>query len=409
MNCVGMYGQYAHVPFSNLMRPVHGVTLEAWINTNWQSIGQVAMVGNTEAGGYEFDVNQVGATMNIMFEVHRNGSYGDPSIACNTLSAGWHHFAGTYDERYAKLYVDGTLVATNDAGGTYSIHYSSFNNDLIIGAEAYAASTPAGSYFTGQLDEIRIWDHVRTPAEIQSSMHLSLTGNETGLLAYYTMDDTVGSTTLTDHSGHGHSAVISGATLVASTVVLPVELSSFTASTLEHGVGLRWSTATEVNNQGFEIQRKLKVKSQKEETWEDIAFIAGNGTTNTAHTYSYVDRSAAGSVVYRLKQIDHDGHVRYSEESAIVVAVPQDLVLHQNFPNPFNPSTTISFTVPETRTVRLTVTDMMGREIAVLMNGTVAAGSHSVVFDGIRFASGMYVTRLQSGGQTITRRMMLLK
>jgi hypothetical protein len=93
-------------------------------------------------------------------------------------------------------------------------------------------------------------------------------------------------------------------------------------------------------------------------------------------------------------------------------SLPNRLELAQNYPNPFNPTTQIDFTVPADAAlvdVRLTVFDLLGREIAVLINGSVQPGAYSVPFDASALSSGVYLYRLEAGGQIITRKMSLLK
>ncbi|MFZ4620151.1 MAG: LamG-like jellyroll fold domain-containing protein [Bacteroidota bacterium] len=404
--------QYVNVPYSSFLRPANTVTLEAWINTDWQNIGQVAMAGNTEIGGYEFDVNPVLGGNAIMFEVHRNGNYGSPSILCSSLAAGWHHFAGTYDGRYAKLYVDGILTATNDAGSAFPIHYSSYDNDFIIGAEAYSASTPAGSYFTGQIDEVRVWNYVRTQSEIQQYMHQALTGSESGLLAYYMMNETAGSTTITDKTGHGLTGYVHGASFVSSTIILPVELTSFSAHPRSSSVELRWTTATEVNNRGFEVERRTADEGNTTPVyWTNAGFVDGNGTTNSSNEYSFIDISAGvGKYRYRLKQIDNDGNFSYSSEVEVQTTTEaKAFSLKQNFPNPFNPSTSISYELAAAGRVSVTIVDMLGKTVSVLVNGPQEAGAYTVRFDGSGLGSGIYLCRLEAGGMVHVNKMILVK
>jgi len=127
------------------------------------------------------------------------------------------------------------------------------------------------------------------------------------------------------------------------TSIVPVELSSFTAENVDGEVVLKWQTATETNNQGFEVERsqKLNVKSQTD--WAKISFVEGKGTTTEMTEYIYKDKIInPGNYVYRLKQIDFDGTVSYSDEIEIDITGPKEFTLYQNYPNPFNPSTTIN-------------------------------------------------------------------
>ncbi|KAB2920659.1 MAG: hypothetical protein F9K22_14870, partial [Bacteroidetes bacterium] len=165
---------------------------------------------------------------------------------------------------------------------------------------------------------------------------------------------------------------------------LPVELTSFTAVAKGRGVELAWKTATELNNKGFEIQRTelnhRNIGSLNQSTdgsmnqWHGIGFIAGHGTTNAPQSYSFVDNNTSGAVLYRLKQVNNDGSFTYSSAVEVTVAAPVQYSLNQNHPNPFNPATTISYSLPAAGFVSLKVYDILGKEVAVLVHETQNAG-----------------------------------
>lgn len=194
--------------------------------------------------------------------------------------------------------------------------------------------------------------------------------------------------------------------------VTPVELISFSGKYINGSVNLNWSTATETNNSGFEIQ-KSKVKNQNE--WKTINFIEGNGTTTEQKSYSFTDKNlSAGKYYYRLKQIDFDGTFSYSNIIEVDVLLPDEFRLEQNYPNPFNPATTISFAVDNTSFVSLKIYDALGKEIATLINEVKQAGEYKIEFSpepGL--ASGIYFYKLSSfgpeGEQTKTLKMMYTK
>ncbi|MFZ4621933.1 MAG: LamG-like jellyroll fold domain-containing protein [Bacteroidota bacterium] len=208
---------------------------------------------------------------------------------------------------------------------------------------------------------------------------------------------------------------------------LPVELVSFTASPVRLNAELRWKTATEVNNHGFEIERKhvsgFKIQESggttstlKHETpnsdWTRIAFVEGNGNSNVTHEYSYTDRSlSVGKYSFRLKQIDLNGTFSYSSEVEVTVgSVPNVFALEQNYPNPFNPSTTIGFTLQLSGMTTLKVYDAIGREVVTLANENLEAGVyHQRTFDASQLSSGIYFARLVSGGKIQVRKLMLVK
>lgn len=185
---------------------------------------------------------------------------------------------------------------------------------------------------------------------------------------------------------------------------LPVELSRFTSQLTDQGIRLNWQTATEKNNSGFEIDR-----STDKLTFSKIGFVKGNGTTTESQSYSFLDAQASGKVFYRLRQIDFDGHATYSPTIEANAGSPKTFALQQNYPNPFNPSTTISFSLPTAALVRLTIYDMLGREVATLVKGWRDAGKYDVSFDASHLATGLYLYRLQAADVTVTKRMMLVK
>ena len=188
---------------------------------------------------------------------------------------------------------------------------------------------------------------------------------------------------------------------------IPVELTSFTAQVNVGIVQLSWTTGTELNNLGFEIERKLDNSD-----WDRIGFVAGHGTTTEPKEYSYSDdikNITAYSLAYRLKQIDFDGTYEYSEEIEIDVGGPLTFSLEQNYPNPFNPSTNIKYNVPENGFVKLAVYNLVGEEVNVLVNGQVNAGFYELEFDASKLPSGVYFYRLQAGSFVETKKMILLK
>jgi hypothetical protein len=187
-------------------------------------------------------------------------------------------------------------------------------------------------------------------------------------------------------------------------VLIPVELTSFAGITENNDVILSWSTSTEVNNQGFEIQRKANGEYKR------IAFVEGNGTTTELQNYTFRDENVnAGSYYYRLKQMDFDGTFEYSGEIAVEVSQPADYFLSQNYPNPFNPSTTISYAIAEDIDVTLKVFDVLGNEVATLINENQPAGNYDITFDAAKLSSGVYYYTLQAGEFTSTKKLMLMK
>ena len=195
-------------------------------------------------------------------------------------------------------------------------------------------------------------------------------------------------------------------------VRLPVELVSFTVTVASNAATLTWKTATEVNNYGFDVERRL-INSQSStlNSWGKIGFVKGSGTSNSAHSYSYADASvSSGTYAYRLKQIDNNGTYKYSSEAEVTVSVPKVFALNQNYPNPFNPTTTITFTLAQDGFTTLKVYNILGKEVATLANGEMKAGvANTVSFNASKLSSGVYFSKLESNGSIQIKKLVLMK
>ena len=192
--------------------------------------------------------------------------------------------------------------------------------------------------------------------------------------------------------------------------VLPVELSSFSSSVNVNNVKLTWITASEKNNLGFEIYRKLE-----QNNWMKIGFVSGSGTVNTPKTYSYNDNGlSSGKYSYELKQIDFNGNFEFFVMPGITeIGAPKKFEASQNYPNPFNPVTKIDYQLPDAGKIKIVIYDMLGREVKNLVNEVKPAGFYSAEFDASSLASGIYIYRLSlensNNNFIITKKMSLIK
>jgi len=335
------------------------------------------------------------------------------SIVANT----WYHVAIVAENNSTmKLYVNGTETVTGATIGT-----------LWTGGDRYYVGSAGGGLpaFQGLIDEIRIWNYARPIAEIAADKDVELAGSETGLIHYWNCNEGSGTSINDSTSNDITGALFNGVAWTSSETPLPVELVSFNAFSQGSGVELKWNTATEINNYGFEVERRaaenrsLQVNGSLE--WKRAGFVEGNGTTNASKEYSFTDsKLSAGKYFYRLKQIDRDGKFSYSQAVEVTIAsTPKEFSLEQNYPNPFNPSTVISYQLPVNSHVTLKVYDAIGREVATLVNEVKEAGSYSVTFsaeggsasggDGTKLSSGIYFARLQSGDKVQLKKMLLIK
>lgn len=186
---------------------------------------------------------------------------------------------------------------------------------------------------------------------------------------------------------------------------VPVELTSLNGTYSNGIVVLEWITAAEINNYGFEIQKK-----SDNSAFQTIGFVDGNGTSTNRLTYNFSDVDLKESrYYYRLKQIDFDGTFEYSPEVMVDIPALADFILHQNFPNPFNPSTKIRFTVPMRSLVKITLHDVLGREIRILFNSESDRGTKELELDGTSLSSGNYIVRMTAGTFQKTQKITLIK
>ncbi|MGE5409342.1 MAG: T9SS type A sorting domain-containing protein [Clostridiales bacterium] len=194
---------------------------------------------------------------------------------------------------------------------------------------------------------------------------------------------------------------------------LPVELISFTAFLSGKSVILKWATATENNNYGWEIEKKSESSS-----WKKIGFKMGSGSSNIPKEYLFEDKhlTIGDKLSYRLKQIDNDGRISmHLEEVSLQVLQENSFSLEQNYPNPFNGSTVISYTIAEDADVSLQVYNVTGQKVASFINKKQSKGTYSFKFDianasnEISIPSGIYLYRLQAGSHFITRKFILMK
>jgi hypothetical protein len=199
---------------------------------------------------------------------------------------------------------------------------------------------------------------------------------------------------------------------------LPVELTSFHAGRVGSAVRLAWKTATETNNYGFEVERRIAGErivdggQSAAGEWHTVGFVAGGGTSDAPRSYTYVDHPdvVSGEVMYRLRQIDRNGSVEYSPVAAVSFGAAEGFGLRSAYPNPFNPTTTLSFTLPRDARVTLKIFNEEGREVSTSIDGEyLASGSYVRMFPAAGLPSGRYTAWLFSDSESSVMGMVLAK
>jgi len=225
---------------------------------------------------------------------------------------------------------------------------------------------------------------------------------------YHTVNDKIQYFNMPYYLKMSKAAYGTVATLAQLTDIVPVEMLTFIASVRNSSVELLWSTATELNNRGFEVERSVNDQNN----FVTIGFVDGEGNSTEINYYSFTDNpqlSGINQIYYRLKQVDFDGTYSYSDVVNVTYDVPAEFVLNQNYPNPFNPSTTISYFVPKESFVSIKIYDFLGREVTTLVSEMKSTGSYELAFDASNIPSGTYFYTMTADGYASTKKMILLK
>ncbi|MCK6604866.1 MAG: YCF48-related protein [Ignavibacteriaceae bacterium] len=291
---------------------------------------------------------------------------------------------------------NGKVIKTSDFGRTWHALSPSFSNLTFYTLEV---PDPDNVFLFGQYGQVL---HTTDGGTNWNSYRV---GNLTSINASASYRDPATGNTEVIICGAG------GMVMKLAYNLVPVELTSFTAELSGNDVTLNWSTATELNNMGFEIQRKSNF-----EEWSIIGFIAGNGTNPASASFSFTDPGVTpGRHSYRLRQVDFDGSFSYSSIAEVVTAMPGDYLLSENYPNPFNPATRIAYNLPSPAELNILVFNVTGELITKLFSGKQEAGFHEISFDAGNLPSGLYLLFFDAneleGGRSFTeiRKMMLLR
>ncbi len=196
---------------------------------------------------------------------------------------------------------------------------------------------------------------------------------------------------------------------------LPVELIYFYAESYPDSILLKWGTATELANYGFNLERSINIPD-----WEVIGFVFGHGTSYVTNHYTFGDTTTVPNTIYyyRLHQIDNDGNSKYSDTivvnyllgiKQIASTVVENFSVSQNYPNPFNPTTNIDVSLPEMRDISLRVYDLLGNLVYEKNFGEQFAGKYSIIIDASSWSSGIYIYQVKAGKYISSKSMILLK
>ncbi len=369
-------GNYISVPHDPVFNISADMTLSAWykmqpgaIVNNMTIVDK--RINNSSFWGLYVERSSIGGVTKprMLFALLNTYSSVDYQYSTDSIAANsWSHVVIVVRNDTSCIYLDGILNSVSPITIPRPTNTQSFKIGSPGGLER-------GETFVGSIDDIRIYNRALIQVEIDSLYH---------------------------EGGWAGS--------------LPVQLTNFTCTVSHEGtVRLDWTTISEVNNYGFYIESRRFNEVAFSETTN--SFTAAHGTTIIPQHYSFICGNPNDARYYRLKQVDLDGAVHYSEPIDVSVATdfkgienaPLKFVLGQNYPNPFNPSTTIRYGVPHSSRVTLTVFNTLGQQVAILQNGEQESGYHEVRFDASGLSSGVYFYRIQAGDFAQTRRLLLLR
>ncbi|MEM8889241.1 MAG: LamG-like jellyroll fold domain-containing protein [Bacteroidota bacterium] len=388
------------VSISSITGSLH--TIEFYINSNssLDGTGTTSLLLNFNSNSQWVGLNSLtGALTDETISISSGG--GNYSATDTDIPNGWHHVAIVSDgATYNQIYIDG--VAANMIATSAAVFS---NTNLDIGSRLTGGS---GLPFGGQLEEVRIWNVSRTPAEILSTLNMELSGSETSLAAYYNFNlGTAGGdngsgcpvapciVSLTDVTGNGFTGTLSGFSLsginsnwVASNAPLPVEFLSFKALNTVNGISLDWETTQEINNSGFEVQTSSDLNN-----WEALGFVAGKGAVTEINSYNFLHTSPRkGQNYYRLKQIDINGAFDFSE---LVSVYSSGLGILNIYPNPSQ--SLLNIDGIDVENVRYRILDNTGRTV-------IKSELDSNQIDISTLANGLYFLSLDLPGENIVQR-----
>lgn len=359
-------GSDDYVMISNFDLVYEKVSVEAWVYL--KSISGIREIIDNVNEDIQLEI---WTDRSIMFDAVRPASRMTSKSNAIPLNQ-WVHIAGVYNGTMSRIYVNGLIVAEKSVSGSINMPNTTIN----IGTETNARE----QFWDGKIDEVRIWNLARTQSEIQLNMGKELIGTEPGLAGYWRFNEGNGVIAFDQTMNRNDGSLQGGVERVLTGApILPGWLST----SIDTGVCAP-QTSVEVT----------------------VTFDATNLDTGNYFSTLMIRSNDP------LRE-DVVIPVRVSVTSITGVddtlTIPVAFNLAQNFPNPFNPGTKIIFALPIESSVRLTVYDIIGREVAVLVNEMKLAGYYSVSWDASAMPSGIYFYRLRAGQFTETKRMILMK
>lgn len=396
---------YIRVPYNASHDVTTAVTIEAWVyptNNNW---GNILIKGNYGYGfalsGKSGGAGTCASTNNLVFWDQSQCGSTVRSALGYTLNS-WQHVAVTVQATGPQLAINFYVNGVKDGpyNVTRALDNGNINNEVYIGTQGFGG----GNFFTGNMEELRLWTLARTPSEIATAMNSQLNPvGQTGLALYYSFNQGVGGannsteTIATDGSANANNGTLNNFALNGSTsnwtgispAVLPVKLLYFDAVPDGKNIQLNWSTAQEQASKNFEVQR-----SENNNNFNRIGNVDAAGNSNNKVDYHFTDRSPlAGTSFYRLKQIDIDDRFTYSRIVTVNTTSANSLKLQGN---PVQDQVKAAFSSETSGAVKVIIADAAG---AILTERTITVqkGNNELVIPLPGINAGLYYLQVVSG------------
>lgn len=409
-SCLQLDGDYDFVAVPSLLECFPNLTIEMWVNRSHTDNFVDGLFGNQgwwSCGDLHYQIDRGDPAARWHFNVACGSQESWSGIDIPEYE--WCHLAVTYEQgQEVVYYYNGQEAIRVPTEGDLCANLN--QADLSLGC---THSSVSDRYFRGKMDDFRIWDYIRSPEDISGNMSEELSGSESGLVLYYNFNTPSGSTVI-DLSPNHFDGTLSGDAVIVecNDLILPVDLLSFDAVSSDGAIRLSFSTASESSNDHFEIWKG----EDADEGFALLTLITSQGNTASGHSYEYVDRDVEAGETYWYYLVDvdlngnrteHRNHT-LSATAGVSSEVPASYSLTA-YPNPFNPATTISFSLPDAEFVRVTVFDLTGREVALLLDKPVSSGQHHVTFNATGLPSGIYLVQLQAGEMKLAQKVALVK
>jgi len=341
-------------------------TITAWINPHNTEINNWVLSDDSPWGNFVFGLEKDRPFVKWFCNLEGGGytRYELTSVETAVVRANqFSHIGATYDpiNDIARLYLNGEQVAIDRVSDPWG---SGGFNQCFIGRGSIQGTL---EYFDGVIDEIQIYHATLSSQRIKEIYEGDLS--------------------------------------------LPVQGIEMMATQTNGGtVTVEWMTQSELNCRGFHVWRSTERNADYARITTEL--IPGQGTTSNAHEYYYVDNQVQQGIVfwYKIEEISTSGRsIFHGPVQCICSNIPEDFHLSQNYPNPFNPETTIAFDVKESCDVSLVLYDLLGRQVAVLIQEKYHPGSFEFSFDASHLSAGIYFYRIQMGTYQSVRKMVVLK